>query len=352
MNTRNIIEDVINQAKNGIVKIGDSEDNLWVFYPRFYTNIEGNTTTTNTKYPTINIPDYKKFISYVETYLKTAEKFYENESEYFDLKGENFDKKLFLDLIINASFYDFEDIYSYIFNRTKMLQDNVEIGTHFLGNFYDLKITSKISKNYSNLESPYRFDVIFSNENHSFQLPSIFFAFQDSKVYVMAIQNLNKAEQNPLSKKLDRFFRKVNKNVPTDDIISNVSPNALVALTVFLSYCQKLNKTEVIDQSFQPLRYHSNKVASYNKSKTLDEKHAFIEKHDKNQFNITNKFLYTFLRYEYHFSNAETFFDDNTQTLHLYLSKENPKIEDNLINEIDNSIRNQKEITIAETKSK
>lgn len=351
MDTKQIIEDVINQAKNGIVKIGDKQEGFWTFYPRFYAKIEGKLDALNPKYPIIQIPNYKNFISYVEKYLLVARNFYHDDSEYFNLYGDNFDKKLFLDLIINASNYDFSNIYSYIFDRTKMLQENVKIGKYYLGNFYDLKITANISKNHSNLESPYRFDTIISNDNYSFQLPSIYFGFQNSKAYIMAIQNLNKSEQNPLSKKLDRFFRKVNKDVPSEDIISNVSPNALVSLTIFLSYCQKLNKNEIIAQSFLPIRYHSNKIAGYNKSKSIEERHSFIEKHNKNQYNITNKFIYLFLRYEHHFSNSEAIYDDNTQQMHLILSKDKPKLEDNLINEIEHSISVQKTSIFSEDKN-
>lgn len=344
LTTEEIINDIFNQAENGVVKIGDETEGVWSFYPRFYTIIKSQNNVKNSKYPVLQIPNYRAFVRDVEEYLSVAQTFYKADSSYFGLSGANFSKKLFLDLIINASSSDLVNINNYIKTQTSILKDSIKCGKFILGFYNGLKITGKITKNHSNLESPYLFDIVFSDDNQdTFKLPSIYFGFESSKVYIMAIQNLNKQPQNNLSKKLDRYFRKVNKDVPTDDIISNVSPNSLVSLTIFLSYCSQLNKTEIIAPSFRPIRYHSSKVSGYKQSKSADAKYKFLDKHNKNQYNITNKFMYLFLRYEFHFPNCETIYADTTQKMYLKLSNNKINQSNNIINEIAQSVKNQNE---------
>ncbi len=336
--TQEIVEKIFNQAKEGVVKIGD--DCPWVFYTKFFTNINNNSTATNSSYPIIKISDYPLFLNSVEEYLKEAKKFYSRDEVYFDLESNNdFAEKLFLDLMINTTCSDHNNIISYIQKRTKMLQSPLQTGRFDTGVYQGYKMTSIITKRWSNLESPYAFIVEFRNpqDGTSFILPSITFGIADGVAEVGAIQNDHPNQGFATAKKLDRHFRKVNKDVDSSDIIANVSPNALVAFTLFNAYLKTQNIRDITSTPFQPIRYNSKKTASFRHSKSKEETSKIYETINRDQFNITNKVLYLFLRYEHHFDNATTFFDENTQTIHMNISNAPAKVDENIIHEIYNS---------------
>lgn len=344
--TREIIEEILQQTARGIVEIGDKTKGCWKFYTRLHSSIGDKKNYNNLNYPVLYIPNYDSFISKIDTYLEYATKFYESDKAYFELNDNDFKKKLFLDLLINASYFDFLSIYNYIDDRTEMLKTNQPLGNLNLGNFQQLKITAKVSKNRSNLESPYRFDIIFEDEFHNkFKLPSIMFGIAQNKCYVMAIQNLNKDGENILSKKLDRFFRKVNKGVDMDSIIANISPNALVSFSIFCEYLKQNKIEKITAPSFMPVRYNANKISGLKKSKNARERQEFLEKHNHNQHNITEKFMYMFLRYEFHFDNAKTNYDNIKLQMDLNFKRQKATPTENIIHSISRSIQcNEKQI--------
>ena len=58
---------------------------------------------------------------------------------------------------------------------------------------------------------------------------------------------------------------------------------------------------------------------------------------DLDQFNMTNKFMNLFMRYNYHFSNCKIDYDLNSDEMQMYIGK--PKFnDDNIINQIDYNI--------------
>ena len=80
-------------------------------------------------------------------------------------------------------------------------------------------------------------------DGESFVLPNITFGQVEDKVVVYAVQGMKEKQYNTLSKKLDRHFRKLNKDVDMEDeILSQVSVNALVSVVCFMAYVQA-NKT-------------------------------------------------------------------------------------------------------------
>lgn len=338
-----LIKDVFNQAQTGIVNIKAKDGSAWRFFIRFYTEINGcKTFKENNKAPILFIPNYNAFLEKTRNYLEIAREFYKNDKNYFDLSENEFDKKLFLDLIINASNFDFIDVYKFLDKRQRMLEQKQPEGEYLLGNYRGLNILCKIKKNRSNLESPYKFDAIFKDSENEFLLPSILFGLCDDTAYVMGIQNFNKIE-NPLSKKLDRFFRKVNKSVNMEEIEGNVSPNALVSFTIFNEYMQQQNISKFKATAFMPLRYSGNKIAGYTHTKTKEEAKTFLKKHNHDQYNITNKLMYMFIRYQHHFNNSQTFYDSIKQEITLAVPQENTTSGDNIIYDIANSITQQKQ---------
>ena len=366
--TKRALNKIFSQATTGVCKLESREFGNWNFFVKFYSKIDGilhktqddifskphkQSTTYNSDFsvPTIQIPNLEHFVEVVDDYLKIAKDFFADDKQYFALTEEAFTEKLVLDLFVSATNFDFNSPISYIEQRAKQLQNKVKTGTFMIGHMDNLSVTCQIKKNHSNLEGPYKMAIMLSNlsGNDEFTLPSITFGIVDNTLYLYTLQNKKEKQTSPLSKKLDRFFRKVNKDVDMEDIIGKVSPNALVALTIFLSTMKKEGITKVVAPNFMPVRYCANLNADKNHyiQKTdfslygdgceeVIELHLnqIDENHNKNQFNITNKFTYTLLRYCHHFDETTFDYDDLRQQATLTLSKGN-SAQENILTDID-----------------
>lgn len=343
MNIVNIIENIIEQARNGKIVIG-KEDNYWQFFVRFYCNIE-NKTPVNSKYPVININDYQLFLKEVKDYLKEAYKFYYNDKEYFDLDDKTFLQKLFCDLMINVTSYDMNNVYRYIEERKSMLLDKtIEPNSYLIGNFENKNIECKIVKNSSNIEAPYKMKLYLNDGIDIFELPSITFGIINDKVYLKCIQNKKEKQDNVLAKKMDRYFRKMNKGVDENLDIHNISTNALASLTIFNSFMRKKGIKNIEASDFLPVRYNSSKVILMNKckKKSLDFK-QYLQQIDRDQYNMTNKLMYILERYSYHFQNCECNYDDIRGVMELELNEYQNN--SNIIFDLDKSVMVNKKRT-------
>lgn len=340
---KKIFEDIKKQAETGVIKIEARDGIKWRYYTRFYCDIEGVLNANpNNKYPIIEIPNYDIFIKLIDKYLKYAEIFYSSDQDYYDLSKDEFDKKLVLNLIINATNFDFIKVYDYINKRTEMLKQDIGLGKFHLGEYQGCKIIGEILKNRSNIESPYSFNIYFEKDKENFMMPSILYGMTDKDASIMGIQNFNKERVGgELAKKLDRYFRKINKGIDMNDIISNVSPNALVSFTIFISYLKSLGIKDISASAFRPVRYHASKISGYLKYVESEKRKEFLQKHNHNQYNMTNKVLYMFLRYGHHFDNANVYYDDIMQKINLELTDKNPTENDNIIYQLSSSINNE-----------
>ena len=126
-----------------------------------------------------------------------------------------------------------------------------------------------------------------------------------------------------------------------NDIISNVSPNALVSFTIFISYLKSLGIKDISASAFRPVRYHASKISGYLKYVESEKRKEFLQKHNHNQYNMTNKVLYMFLRYGHHFDNTNVYYDDIMQKINLELTDKNPTENDNIIYQLSSSINNE-----------
>lgn len=259
---------------------------------------------------------------------------------YFLLFGNEFDKKLILDLLANATIYDFNNIENYLDIRTKMLNEKLPDNLIDYGQYNDFRIKGQIEKNRSNLEGPYKIVFhIFNEKNQFFELPTITFGIVGSDCYIYAVQNKSKIIPSDFSKMVDKYFRKINKGVPQDIIESNISPNALVSLTLFLSLLKKNHITKIISPAYLPIRYQSSKISKLHMAKDKQAIYEAMEKHNRDQFNITNKLMYLMLRYNFHFPNCDCNFDNSTELMSLNLKKSIP-INDNIIYKLDELLDN------------
>ena len=247
-----------------------------------------------------------------------------------------------MDLIVNATNYDLNNIEEYVVQRTKMLQaktvyENVVV----LGDCQGGTIYGKIMKAKSNLEGPYCFHCWITQNEERFILPYIYFGNENKTINLYAIQALKVKQENKFAKKMDRFFRKANKGVDMEDeILSQVSPNALISLVVFMAY-QKLHGANAINAvNFMPIRYNANLTTGQLKLEESEDENEFLEKHDRNQFNITNRFMNTLIRYAHHFG-YEFEYDEIKEKLVIDLTAKETIVEENIILDIDSAITNR-----------
>ncbi len=311
---KGLINKVFQMAESGKFEIG-KENAVWTFYVKFENS---KSEKINKGELSIKVRSEDVFLDKIKTYLSVAREFYKADKEYFELDLTSFDEKLIMDLFINATNFDINNIEKFIEQRTEMLLDkSTEIGKLYLGEYLNFKILGEIKKNKSNLEAPFRFDLKFKGEEGEFILPSVAFGVEKDTLKIYSLQGEKIKQTNKAAKFLDRHFRKANKDVDIEDeILSQVSTNALVALTVFLAY-QKTNGFKNVQAiNYMPIRYNSNLIAGLKKRKTKEEKQEFEEIHNRNQFNISNKFFNTIIRYVNQFE-LDCNYDDVLEVLNL-----------------------------------
>ena len=326
-----IVKDVISQIHTGVVTIGE-----WKFH------IQSDLDSLKFKGKPLNISD-KDLLNSVSNYIELARKFFSNDQSYYELDDQSFDKKLFMDLLVNMSNFDAENFESYLIQRTTMLsnKNNYEAPPTFVGQILDCSIEIEVGKNESSLESPLIFRTKILQGKEVFSLPSISFGVVDDCVHIYSIQMKKTKQKNSVSKEFDRYFRKINKNVDMqDDLLSQVSTNAVAVLTIFLAYFKQKGIKNVQAHGFMPLRYDYKITTAIKKLNDKDKLEEFLESHDKNQFNITNKFYNTFMRYAYHFGN-NTCYDENKECLEINLTKKHQEksYTDNIIYDIDRIVK-------------
>ena len=126
-----------------------------------------------------------------------------------------------------------------------------------------------------NMETPYCFECCLVGDEE-YLLPIVSYGISDDTCYIYAIQDFNKHESTPYHNKIKRMLYKLNKGVLESESkdyieykngssyfyqenISDVSPGAILALTIFLNEIQKygINKVKVIP--YLPVRYE-NKI--------------------------------------------------------------------------------------------
>lgn len=337
-----LLNNVLNQTEKGKVEIGDEQFGKWSFYVEL---LNDKSNKINNGKIALKIKNKQILIEKIKEHLIVATKFYKKDKDYFELSDESFCEKLILDLFINATNFDFNNIISFVELRTKMIKSQdltmseTSIGNYEIRQYEDFDILIEIKKNLSNLEGPYKCKIILDNHREFFTLPSVTFGCVDDAIYLYCIQGEKEKQNNKFAKQMDRHFRKANKDVDMEhELLSQVSVSALVSLTIFLTYQKIKGIKKVKAINYMPLRYNSNLTAGINKSKTEEQKEEFEILHNKNQFNITNKFFNTIMRYAFHF-NEDFDYDDIHEELSLNLTFKNNEKE-SILYDIESSILN------------
>ena len=350
-----IVTEYFDDASHGCVTLETNTDNHpWKFGVHFYTNIEGKSSACDNLVPEVQIPNYTAFLAAIDTYLSHAKEFYFDDQDYFDLTDKGFTKKLISDIFASATNYDLHDIIPYIETRTKLLKNQLPPEQFELGSINGATISAKIKKNRSNLEGPYNMEFFAEKNKELYPLPSVTFGIADNNVYVYAIKYFDskhidaKTKQTihtivdgkpvldtPFKQDMQEFLHGITRNSHAKGVERNVSPNSLVSLSLFLSFLKDSPTTEIVAPNFMPIRYETNRSAveqrAHKNHLSVDEQ---FEKHDNDQNNITNKFMYLFARYNHHFPECELDYDEIREEMRLSLAKTKSTGE-NLIYQLD-----------------
>lgn len=336
-----LLDEVFREAEKGEI-IVDKAHSAMVYRARFFTNIEGSNKTKNSSCPTLIIHSQKDFIEKIQKYLEKAIDFYKSSQEYYDLNDRDFNKFLITCLIINAAQGDFNNFSNYVENRTNQIDGGVLKEFEKIKDFEGSELVLKTEKLKPNLEAPYKATFSFEGADEKFVLPSILYGVSGNKATIYAVQNMAKEQKNKLSKKLDRYFRKVNKGTLEQDYITEVSPNAVVALTLFIGKMKECGVEQVEAPCIMPLRHQTavNRAHALSNKFLLNKKDRkdLIADQERIAASTTEKFSYLFMRYAHHFKGTDFYYDAENEKVVLTFHKESVR-DDNIIFDIEDFVR-------------
>lgn len=327
----------------------------FIDYKRITTN---NISEPNTIVPTLTIKDKNKFDSMLLKYLSKAANFYEARfydkvytCDMIEFKTE-YIKSLMTLLWSNATGEDFSNPCEFLRKRTNffdedILDENINYFETSLG-----KVSYKKCKDQMFNETPYCLE--FSIDDNP--LPVVRYGISDGKAYIYSIQNITKITRD---KKLNRVMYKVNEgldiaNESTDNInnpenLVGITPSSLISATLAVSLFKKngINKIEIVP--YLPVRWNAKEIAYFRSSKYKDNRKEYLKeqynKHIEIQRNLSDKFLRTFRRIEYHFEGIEItsypFVNSENMTMEI---GDNLKSNNPLLSELYNSLNNRHEL--------
>ena len=300
-----IITDFFNQCETGRVDVGQ-------LYYNLYFSINGTNSIFN-----IKVNDKEKFYNYIKEFLNL-----------FNLETEFEIYRKLVYLFSNLTFSDYENIEEYLKKNISFVKNKIFSDDEII--FLENRILMKVVPCY--LETPYWFKIIISDGSNQYELPLISYGIYDGVCYIYAIQDKNKDKTSDYSKKIKRILYKINNGIKeTEEYeefkkgesdyypenISDVSPSAILALSIFMNQLYEKGITKVKVIPFLPMRYHAKQVAYRKKVDYLAEidklgdkaKKDLMQHYEEEQLriqnNLTQKFIRSFLRVSYHFPNIQ-----------------------------------------------
>jgi hypothetical protein len=381
----NLILHILKEVASGHITIdGD------IFNIGFNTIIYDNdkvvlNTTQNENLPTLIIKNMelfnKKVNEYITTVLSKRTKFPTviSDKEYNQLKF------VISYLFANATSIDFSNPISFIDRNISYLLDttfdNLKNGIQSepLSSLYDSSVQVKLNEQSLFIETPYKLDISVvkrvNNNLLTYDLPSVSFGITtDSNgvknCYIYYLQNPKKKmsektdEQIKYEKKIARELYKINagvfenesdeykayKNQQSDyypENISDVSPSAVLSASIMMGILASYDIRNIKIVDFLPVRWHAkdqsiSTMITTNKDLTSEEREELRDKQKLIQENITDKFLRTFRRLEYHCSGitVDAFPKDVDDCMHITLNNSNNEINNPMLKQAYDSVIN------------
>ena len=304
--------------------------------------IEGNRKIKKDSNPTLHISNYKVFIEKLTELLNKKYKYHYVDKSYMMLTEEGYHNFILMSTICNMQEMDFNNPIDYLDRMNKAYDVNYDInrkkdiGIFKMGDT-NVEIYQYDKKNMSTMESMVSRHFIMKKGNEEVLLPKIHYYISDDKVYLMGIQSNRKKELNTLSKKLDRYLRKMDKGLDKYarneegkvESIKDISVSALASLTLFLSSMREYKEFYMVD--YLPIRYMNKMKNNISYEET--------EEVDRIQTNVTNKFLMTGIRLCEHFDNLDYDFFNGLLKIE---AKEYKHQQDNIIYDLYEAVNKTK----------
>ena len=264
--------------------------------------------------PTLLIKNKDRFDYLLNKYILLAREFYKDKK----IDVDNYDKMLLATLFSNMLVSDFNNIEDYLNLRINFLLDkSLDIykdGKIFYSDILKENILVRLNKNYPYDESYYSLNISITNGSDIYKLPSVRIGVSDNTTYIFSIQN-EKQEKTDYGKRINRKLFMINDNFKDDSDndwnLKDVSMSFVFVSAITLGILDKLGIKNIKITPLFTVRWNAKRIMfdvkeEFNRLKsnesTMD---SDILNHDMIQSNLTDKFIRTFMRLMYHFSNID-----------------------------------------------
>ena len=333
---RDIFDELIEEACKGKVLI-DGEEWPIGFDTIIFTDNKDISYRNDRNLSCLVIKNEDEFLNLLEKYVDMELSFGRKIPSFISDKKKNTIKWIISYLFVNATTEDFINPCEYIKRRINFLDDytfsylddgrDVEINNQFLGS--KLRIERNIHS--IAMETVYRIDISLINKirecDVSYPLATVSYGISEEdgeKVcYIYSLMKPKKntkdnTEENDFyEKKISRLMYKINEGISNYEMgeyydykegnskyypegnITDVTPSFVLSLNIFISLLQKEGIHKIKAVPYLPVRYLSREIAaSYVKDE--DRRFELKKRNEMIQENITNKFIRTFRRLEFH----------------------------------------------------
>ena len=364
---KNILNEIIESAQNKEVKLDMIENNEifeHTFNIGFNTLRNGRLLGKDSNLPVLCFSQEELFLDLLEQYIVECDKhpnFFSSQNLETRIKG------YLIELFPNALYEDLSNPINFIKRTINFYQNPLEFEElEYSNNIEDLCNSDIIVSNEKQdirMETPYSFNCYIKRDEDIFYLPSISYGISDGVCYIYSVQNKHTIE-TPYKKKINRKLYKLNEKVADSEEeeyidykngdwyypenISDVSPSAILALSIFLDIINSYGISEIKAVSLLPIR-HNSKEFTYEKKynhlsqKLIEEEKELLQKKYQQeklqiQKNLTDKFIRNFRSLEYHFDNINIKAYPMDADEYMYLTVDEFTDSNNkLLNEILNS---------------
>lgn len=369
-----LIEEIIREANSGNIII-DGDDFPIGFHTIIY---EENTQVFNNikdnDFPVLVIKNKEKFLSKIEEYIQWSRVVRKKMPSFSRDVDRNEIKLLISYIFASATTEDFLNPIELLNRNISFLKDNTfnyisnGIQTPPLEYFDNSKLEIKIVEQSTFMETPKRIDITFSKDEEGellkYNLPSLSFGIsknskQEKVCFIYTVlhpkaKQEEKESQIKYSQKMSRKLYKINAGVSTNETeeykkyvegesdyypenISDVSPSAILSLTVLTALLETENITHIKGVPFLPIRFLSRELMAQDKESSKAQE--MCSRNIKLQQNITDKFIRQFRRLQYHMDGIEiqSFPYEVNEFLEIKINHSNHNMNNSILNSIYHS---------------
>lgn len=372
---KELFYEIIKEARDGHIVIGEE---VWpigfnsVIYEK-EKMVKSNFSRANLS--TLVVKDLDKFMEKLDEYMSMEI----SSGKKVSFLNDRDNLKLILSyLFVNATTEDFLNPIDYLNRKIDYLKDDTfenydlkrELDDDLLGCF----LSVHNEKQTVMMETPNKMCFEISDGKNVYLLPTISYGFHklpngQECCYIYSLLNpklkSNSDEENKFQKMIARKLYKVNKGVLEEESdeyreyvngtkddqyypenISDVSPSAVISLSIFMEMLKEKNVEEIRGVSYLPLRYLSRNLAA---GEVDDEakRESLNRRNDKIQANITDKFIRTFRRVAFHRGDVtvSSYPYEFDEFVHVQLARENTKVNNEFLATFTKSVEKSDSMT-------